>query len=156
MIVYCVHLGALLSLPLVMGGRLPQTSAKIKECVSTYDYSEVFQLSKSKLLTKSTYQVFHAVSLLNQLVVDHKELLFPDDSSQGVEDSKARYLLVEAKVASFERDCFGLHDRLDEDSSFLEEVKHCGTSVTLVGRIMELEKLLDEKKHGVSQLKHKL
>lgn len=105
---------------LVLVGRLPWTAIKINDCVSVDDCTQVCQLSavdKSNMLAKSTSQVFWATSLLNQHAVGHKELLFRDTSSQRVEDSDARYDLVEAKVANFKRDCSSLRRRLNKVSS---------------------------------------
>lgn len=95
-------------------------------------------------MVESTYQMFREASLLNQRDAGHKELLFPDSSFQGAEDSKALYDLVEAKMANFQKDYFGLH-RLHEVSYFLDEVKLFGSSVALVGQIAELARQIKEK-----------
>lgn len=58
----------------------------------------------------------------------------------------ARYTLVEAKVANFERDCFGLRFRLDQVSPFLEEVNLHMSPMSLVGYMMELEGMFKEDK----------
>lgn len=62
---------------------------------------------------------------------------------------KVRYDLAEVKMAIFERDCSILYGYLNEVYSFLEEVKHSGSPAALVGRIIELEKLFEEKDRGV-------
>ncbi|CAL5203413.1 unnamed protein product [Lathyrus oleraceus] len=137
--------------PLVMVGRLPQTTTEMKECVSTKDYEQVLQPStirKSNMLAKSAFRDFRAAYLQNQLAAGHNELLFSVSSSKEVEGLKGRYALAVEKMASFKRECFVLRGHLDKASSFLDEVNQSGSPATLVGHITKLAKLLDEKAWG--------
>lgn len=91
---------------------------------------------------------------MTQLMASHEELLVPGASSQEFEDLKAHCTLTEAKVASFERDCFvyGLHSRLSQVSPFLEVMNLHGIPTTLVVRIVKLEGLLEEENRGSCQI----
>lgn len=107
------------------------------------------------MLEESAYQVFKTDSLLIQIVVIHKELFFPDASSQGIKDLRVRYALAEMKVASFKWDYSKLR-HLDEAFSFMDEVKMYESPASLVSLIMELERLLKGKKHGSYQMELEL
>lgn len=107
------------------------------------------------MLEESAYQVFQTDSLLIQIVVIHKELLFPNASSQGIKDLRVRYALAEMKVASFKWDYSKLR-HLDEAFSFMDEVKMYESPASLVSLIMELERLLKGKKHGSYQMELEL
>lgn len=83
---------------------------------------------------------------MNKLFIVHKKLLFLHIFSQGAEDLKARYTLVEAKVVTFKMDYFRLR----------KVVELHRYPLTSVSRITELEKKLEEKKHGTYHMEIEL
>lgn len=68
--------------------------------MSIDDYEQVHQLSsveKYNLMEESPYQVLREASLFNQVATSHTKPMFPNSSSQEVEDSKSLYDLDGAK-----------------------------------------------------------
>lgn len=138
-------------MPSMLVIRLPQTMVEMMDCVSANDYAHVLNLSKIdkyRLLEESDFQLLLVVLLMHQFVGAHEEILVPDASSQEVEASKARNTPTKVKVSNFERDCSGLRSRLDQVSPCLKEVTLHKSPTTLVGRIAELECMLEEEKQG--------
>lgn len=97
------------------------------------------------MLEESASKVFWKASLLNQLAASHVEPLFPNISSQRVKVLKALYDLAKVKVDSFETGLSMLHHRLDEVSSFLDELKQSSYLAALASHITELDKLLKRR-----------
>lgn len=116
-------------------------------CYNAHIY-QLSKIGKSSLLVESVFQLLRATLINTQFVASHEELLVPRDSSEEVEDLKAHYTLIKAKVSSFKRDYSGLHTRLDQVSHFLEEVNIHESPANLVGRITELEGFLEEEECG--------
>lgn len=97
-------------------------------------------------LAESAFQLLQVASLKTLFVVDHEELMVSNAPSQYIKSLKAYYGLTESKFDGFERDSFVLHHRLDEMYPFMKNVNLHGSLPTLVGRVAELEGMLEEGK----------
>lgn len=129
-------------------GRMPHTTTELKDCVSVEEYAHMCKLSKIAklvLLAGSTFQLLQATSIMTLFATAYKELMTCNTLSQEVEYLKARYRLIELKVAGYERELSDLSQCMDPMYPFLDEMELRGAHAALADWVVELEGLLEEE-----------